>query len=52
MAVQRRARFEQHRDASSHQVFFFLQGKGAKEIRALLTETLACDLPGRKACEI
>ena len=32
-----------------HQVFFFccLQGKAPKEIRAILTETLACFLPGR-----
>ena len=27
--------------------FFFLQGKVPKEIRAILTETLACFLPGR-----
>ena len=27
--------------------FFFLQGKAPKEIRAILTETLACFLPGR-----
>jgi len=27
--------------------FFFLQGKGPKEIHAILTETLACVLPGR-----
>ena len=27
--------------------FFFLQGKMPKEIRAILTETLACFLPGR-----
>jgi len=39
-------RFQQHRDASSHQ-FFFLQGKAPKEIHAILTETLACFLPGR-----
>ena len=26
---------------------FFLQGKAPKEIRAILTETLACFLPGR-----
>ena len=36
-----RARFQQHRDASYHQVFFFLQGKAPKEIHAILTETLA-----------
>ena len=27
--------------------FFFLQGKASKEIHAILTETLACFLPGR-----
>jgi len=27
--------------------FFFLQGKAPKEIRVILTETLACFLPGR-----
>jgi len=27
--------------------FFFLQGKAQKEIRAILTETLACFLPAR-----
>jgi len=27
--------------------FFFLQGKTPKEIHAILTETLACVLPGR-----
>ena len=27
--------------------FFFLKGKGPKEIHAILTETLACFLPGR-----
>ena len=37
----------QQRDASCHQVFFFLQGKEPKEIHAILTETLACLLPGR-----
>jgi len=37
--VRRRARF-QHRDASCHQVFFFLQGKAPKEIHAILKETL------------
>jgi len=29
------------------QSFFFLQGKTPKEIHAILTETLACFLPGR-----
>ena len=28
-------------------LFFFLQGKAPKEIHAILTETLACFLPGR-----
>jgi len=37
--VRRRARFQQHRDASCHQVFFSLQGKTPKEIHAILTET-------------
>ena len=27
--------------------FFFLQGKAPKEIHGILTETLACFLPGR-----
>jgi len=38
--VRRRARFQQHRDASCHQVFFPLQGKAPKEIHAILIETL------------
>jgi len=38
--VRRRARFQKHRDASCHQVFFPLQGKAPKEIHAILTETL------------
>ena len=38
--VTQRARFQQHRDASCHQVFFFLQGKAPNEIHAILTETL------------
>jgi len=46
-ACQGRARFQQHRDANCNQVFFFLQGKAPKEIHAILTETLACFLPGR-----
>ena len=37
--ARRRARFQQHRDASCHQ-FFFLQGKARKEIQAILTESL------------
>ena len=42
--VRRRARFQQHRDASC-QVFFFLQGKAPKEIHAILTETLGEHAP-------
>ena len=42
--VRRSARFQQHRDASSHQ-FFSLQGKAPKEIHAILTETLAEHAP-------
>ena len=38
--VKRRVRFQQHGDATFHQVFFFLQGKAPKEIHAILTETL------------
>ena len=39
--VRRRARFQQHGDASCHQGFFFpLQGKSTKEFHAILTETL------------
>jgi len=38
--VKRRARFQQHGDASCHQVFFFLQGKASKEIHAILIATL------------
>jgi TPP-dependent 2-oxoacid decarboxylase len=43
--VRRRARFQQHRDASCHQVFLFLQGKAPKEIHAILTETLGEHAP-------
>jgi len=42
--VRRRARFQQHRDASC-QVFFFLQGKAPKEMHAILTETLGEHAP-------
>ena len=38
--VRRRARFQQHGDARSHQVFFFLQGKAQKEIHAILIQKL------------
>ena len=38
--VRRRARFQQHGDASCNQVFFpARQGKAPKEIHAILTET-------------
>ena len=44
--VRRRARFQQHGDASCHQVFFFfLQGKAPKEIHVILTETLGEHAP-------
>ena len=43
--VRRRARFQQHRDASCHQDFFFLQGKAQKEIYAILKETLGEHTP-------
>ena len=43
--VSRRARFQHHRDASCHQVFFPLQGKAPKEIHATLTETLGEHAP-------
>ena len=38
--VRRRARYQQHGDASRHRVFFFLQGTPPKKIHAILTETL------------
>ena len=43
-ACQGRAQFQQHRDASCHQVFFFLPAKAPNEIYAILTETLVCFL--------
>jgi len=43
--VRRRARFQQHRDASCHQVFFPLKVKAPKEIHAILTETLGEHAP-------
>ena len=43
--VRRLARFQQHGDASCHQVFFFLQGTAPKDIHAILTETLAEHTP-------
>jgi len=42
--VMRRARFQQHGDASCHQVIF-LQGKAPKEIHAILTQTLGEHAP-------
>jgi len=42
--VRRRARFQQHGDASC-QVFFFWQGKAPKEIHAILTDTLGKHAP-------
>jgi len=38
--IKRCMRFQQHRDASCHRFFFFLQAKAPKEIHAILTETL------------
>ena len=48
-ACQGRARFQQHRDASCHQVPPppSPQGKAPKEIHVILTETLACFVPSR-----
>ena len=43
--VRRRARFQQYRDASCHQVFFPLQGKVHEEIHAILIETLGEHAP-------
>jgi hypothetical protein len=43
--AERRARFQQHRVASSHKVFFFLQRKAPKEIHAILTEILGEHAP-------
>jgi len=45
--VRRRVRFQQHRDASYHQGFFFLQGKARKEIHAILQETLGEHAPSK-----
>jgi len=42
--VRRRARFQQHRDASCHYIFF-LQGKAPKEIHVILKETLGEHAP-------
>jgi len=43
--VRRRARFQQHRGANCHQIFFFLQGKTPKEIHDILTETSGGNAP-------
>jgi len=43
--VIRRARFQQHGDASCHQVFFPLQGKAPKDIHAIVTQTLGEHVP-------
>jgi len=43
--VRRRARFQQHRDASCHQVFFFLHDKAPKKIHEILKETLGDHVP-------
>jgi len=43
--VRRRLRFQQHRDASCHQVFFPLQGKAPREIHAILKRTLGEHAP-------
>ena len=42
--VKRRARFQQHQDASCHLVFF-LQGKAPKEIQVILIEILGEHAP-------
>ena len=42
-----RAISKKNRDASCRQVSFLLQDKAPKKIHAILTETLACFLPGR-----
>ena len=46
-ACQRRARFQHIETRAVIKFFFFLQGKAPKEIHTILTETLACFLPGR-----
>jgi len=43
--VRRRARFQQHRDASCQVFFPARQGKAAKEIHAILTEPLGEHAP-------
>ena len=43
--VGRRARFQPHREAICHRLFFPLQGKTPKEIQAILTEKLGEHAP-------
>jgi len=50
--VRRRARFQQHGDASCHQDFFPLQGKTPKEIHAIRTETLGEHAPSHATIKI
>jgi len=50
--VRRRARFQQHGDASCHQIFFFLQGKAPKKIHAILTEILGEHAPSHATVKI
>ena len=38
--VRQREQLQQRRDASCHQVFFFLQGKAPKKSHAILIDTL------------
>ena len=46
-----RARFQQHRDTSCYEVFFFLPGKVPKEIHAILTATLGEHAPSYATVE-
>jgi len=43
--VRRRARFQQHRDASCHQVFFSCKARRRKEIHVILIEALGEHAP-------
>jgi len=43
--IRRRELFQQHGDASCHQVFSFLQGKASKTIHVIPTETLGEYVP-------
>jgi len=49
--VRRRARFQQHGDASCHEVFFFPGGKTPKEIHAILVEILGEHAPSYATVE-